>query len=76
MRRILHCNRLESIKTMHTALYVLPLDTRQTWHTLKETYKIINGHCPTYLWNLFTYASDVHSRVTRSTDHRLLYVRK
>ena len=74
MRWILHSDHLEPIKNMHATLHLSLLNIRRSWHSLNETYKIINGICPAYLNDMFTYVAVVHERTTRSTAQNLLYV--
>ena len=76
MRRILECDRLDPIDSMHNNLNLMPLDTRRKYHSMTETYKILNGYCLVYLNNLFVHVSDIHSRNTRSVAQNRLYIPK
>ena len=76
MRRILHCDRLEPIKNMHTKLHLLPHHIRRLSHSLNETYKLINDHSPAYLSNMLTHVSQLHSRTTHSSCNNMLYIPK
>ena len=49
---------------------------RVEFHRSVQMYKIMNGFSPTYLRDLFTFTSDIHSRSLRSTSEKLLYTPK
>ena len=47
----------------------LPLTERWTCHKCLQVFRCINGFCPTYLLNLFSRNSDVHSYNTRGRSN-------
>ena len=47
----------------------LPLTERWTFHKCLQVFRCINGFCPSYLLNLFSRNSDVHSYNTRGRSN-------
>ena len=47
----------------------LPPIARWTFHKCPQVFRCINGFCPSYLLNLFSHNSDVHSYNTRERSN-------